>query len=216
MRLVELFLHEWLHSEMDISISHIQQNDNRSFRVVHKTTLFRSFVGFVFILPACWLLWWIFQQSMREWPLLLVLLLLCAYLIGIGLLLGFSRDEVTISREDHTIQRTLRYLWMKKHFSATLPDHGRIHLWRELDDGDSPCWWYNIALTEPHWIVFTISREQDTAERFAKRLAAFLSWPLEDQVALGKYTRVASNSKMGMSGVTVHPLRKGRDEPGNA
>ena len=186
MRLVDRFFYEWLQSEIDISISHIHQNDNRTFRVVHKTTLFRSFLGFVFILPACWLLWWILQQPMTEWPLLLALLLLCAFLTGVGLLVGFSRDEVTISRENQTARRALRLLGMEKSFSAVLPDHGRIRLWRELDDGDSCCWWYNITMTEPQGIVFTISREKDTAERFAKQLAAFLSWPLEDQVGCGK------------------------------
>ena len=182
MRLVDRFLYEWLQSEIDISISHIDQDDKRSFRVVHKTTLFRSFVGFVFILPACWLLWWMSQQAMTESPLLLVLLFLCAFLIGVGLLVGFSRDEVTITRENHTARRALRFLGMEKSFSAVLPDHGRIRLWRELDDGDSSCWWYNITMTDPQGIVFTISRERDTAERFAKQLADFLSWPLENQL----------------------------------
>ena len=177
----ERFFQEWLQSGIDISICHIDQDHKRLFRVVHKTTLFRSFLGFVFILPACWLLWWMWQQSMTKWPLLLAGLLLCAFLIGVGLLLGFSRDELTISRENHSVRRALRLLSMEKSFSAVLPDHGRILLWRELDDGDSSCWWYNITMNEPLGTVFTISREQDTAERFAKQLADFLSCPLEDQ-----------------------------------
>jgi hypothetical protein len=191
--IAERFVKEWLQSEIDISICHIDQDDKRSLRVVHKTTLFRSFLGFVFILPACWLLWWMWQESMTKWPLLLTGHFLCAFLIGVGLLLGFSRDEVVVDMENRSVRRALRLLSMKKSFSAVLPDDGRILLWRELDDGDSSCWWYNIKMNEPQWVAFTISRELDAAERFAIQLADFLSWPLEDQAGQGKRIQGAGN-----------------------
>lgn len=187
-RVAERFFQEWLQSEIDISICHMDQDDQRSFRVVHKMDLFRSFVGLVFILPACWLMWWMWQQSMTAWPLLLAGLLVCVVLTGVGLLLGFSRDEVTIHLENHSIRRSLRLLGMEKSFSAVLPDHGQIRFWRELDDGG---WWYKIAPTDTQGISFTIHREYETAERFAKQLADFLSWPLEDQVGRGKEIRDA-------------------------
>lgn len=31
---------------------------------------------------------------------------------------------------------------------------------------DPSSWWYNIAMSEPQWMVFTISRDYETAERF--------------------------------------------------
>lgn len=132
--------------------------------------LFRSFVGLVVILPACWLMWWMWQQSMAEWPLLLAGLLVCVVLTVVGLLFGFSRDEVTINLENHSVIRSLRLLGMEKSFSAVLPDHGQIRFWGEVDDGG---WWYNIAPTDTQGISFTIAREHETAERFAEQLADF-------------------------------------------
>lgn len=71
---------------------------------------------------------------------------------------------------------------MEKSVSTLLPEHGQIRFWREVDDGDFSCWWYNIDMTDTQGISFTISNEYETAARFAKQLSDFLSWPLEDQV----------------------------------
>ncbi len=126
---------------------------------------------------------------MAEWPWLLIGLFVCILLFGVGLLFGFSRDEVIISRENQSVIRTFRLMRMEKSFSMALPEHGRINLSSEVDDSDFSCWWYKTAMTDKTGkilIAFTIAREHGTADRFAKQLAGFLSWPVEDQVGTGK------------------------------
>jgi len=185
MSLAERFLRENLEAGIDLSLCRVTADRPGSFRVASRPSLARWLIALVFLVPAAFFVSWAARQGSVGLPLAAGLAILCPLLVGTGLLLGFSRDEVVIDRElDFGFLR--RSWWLFQFGRSTrlaLPATGAVQVTRELDDGDSGGWWYTVTLDGMPGISFTISEERDRATAFARQLADFLGWPIEDLTA---------------------------------
>jgi hypothetical protein len=172
---------------MDISLCWFSVDRSGSFRVTSRPSWVRWLIALVFVAPAASFALWGARQSSVGLPLAAALAVVCPVLAGTGLLLGFSRDEVVIDRELES--GFLRRSWRLFHFGRStrlaLPATGAVRATPKPDDGDSGGWWYTVTLDGMPGISFTISEERDRATAFARQLADFLGWPLEDQTAPG-------------------------------
>ncbi|MGD8716100.1 MAG: hypothetical protein PVG70_16225 [Desulfobacterales bacterium] len=185
MQIVERFFQELLKTKMDISLCRISSEGSKTLRVVSKVSSPRIIVGLIFILPALFLLAFVISAERLDWLLLVSAALLCPLLFSVGVLFAFVRDEIVLSPVSGVVIRRVGLPWFKRGISVPLPSRGRILLWKELDSSDNPCWWFNICCFEKGDVGFTIADDRARAIAFAKRLADFLSWHVEDDTEPG-------------------------------
>ena len=168
---------------MDISLCKVKIENNHILHIVSKFNFFRIFIALIFGLPCGILLIWILKNSNNmHWLIIVSAIVLCSILSFASLLFGTLREEVSLNRTAVKAKRSLRYLWLSRSLTKTLPENGRIRLWSEWDDSDFPCIWYNIDVVDKPYVAFCIARQYQIALKFATKLATFLSWNFQNGV----------------------------------
>lgn len=185
MRLADRFFRELLAAEMDISLCWFSVDQTGSFRATSRPSWVRWLIALVFLAPAATFAFWAVRQGAVALPVAAALAVVCPVLVGAGLVLGFSRDELVIQRQlaFGSVRRSWRLLRFERSIQIALPAGGSVRIRRELDHGDSGCWWYTVTLDGVEGIGFTIARDHAPALALARQLTDFLGWPLEDTTA---------------------------------
>lgn len=191
MSVAERFLQETLEAGIDLSLCRVTADRPGCFRVATRPSLARWLIALIFLAPGAFFVSWAAHQNPVGLLLAAGLAILCPLLVGTGLLLGFSQDEVLIDRELDSgyLRRSWRLFRFGRSTRLAIPATGAVRVTRELGDGDSGGWWYTVTLEGLPGISFTISEERDRARTFAGQLAGFLGWPLEDLTAPGRASK---------------------------
>ncbi|HET6421895.1 MAG TPA: hypothetical protein VFG19_17180 [Geobacteraceae bacterium] len=179
--LITRFRNELLNTELDVKSCDINQEHDGSITVTASTKPVHVVVAIFCTLPCLYFLGFVIRNPGIVY--LTVALAFCPVLAMVALLVGCATPCKSIDRNRRLATRSLRFFSHVTRVTEPLASQGTITLtweWRMFNSGGYSL--YTIKVCPGTGLVFSTTNDYKTARAFAERLAALLSFLLEDSV----------------------------------
>lgn len=175
---------ELLDSDIDIRTSVLSEGDDARLTIVTKRGGVRIAFGVFFLVPGLLLLW----NAIASWSLvgLVFALVFCPVLFGIFFIFGFGISEKRFDIGQRLFVRSFRLFGLMMVESDPIPESGNVVLSSKLSAGGGKTpggsMRYSVAVSGCSGSGFSVYHDYQIASDFARKLAEFLSYQLENSV----------------------------------
>lgn len=183
--MVSRFIQELLNSTIDLRLSNIiETEDGNQLRVVMKHGGIKAFLGgFFFFFALILIIAGFSSHSFIGWLLTLIFF---PTLLGLSCLFVLGILEKTFNREERLLIKKFRIFKFIRSESVPLPKVGTINLSSALSAGGQKtpggAMRYSVSIPQCPGSSFSTFHDYHLAKEFASKIAAFLSYEINDTV----------------------------------
>ena len=166
-------------TDMDLSLSAVDRSAPSRFTVRSKASPVRVFLGLLFGIPCCMLLWSASNSgSFITW----LSLVFCPPLFILAVLFGLTWQQRTFEPANKQATKSYGVFGLCRSTTVDLPRNGTLLKYRTFSAFDSGgTYFYHVEVDGVTGLGFSIARQEEVRDAFAEALAGFLCYDIRDE-----------------------------------